>query len=131
MRGGGGVLCFKEKTAYEMRISDWSSDVCSSDLLPAKPLRQHPVIVDQPLPGKPVVSGEALVAPIAGQHHLDDLACLLCDEIDPDAEPPGWFLEQIGRPPCRARARQYVYTSCVSPPLKPHHHPPLPLTPPP
>src|SRR3546814_4107783 len=38
-----GVLCslvfrwyvlffFKQKTAYEMRISDWSSDVCSSDL---------------------------------------------------------------------------------------------------
>src|SRR3546814_10492828 len=39
----GSVLCvllltsslfffFKQKTAYEMRISDWSSDVCSSDL---------------------------------------------------------------------------------------------------
>src|SRR3546814_4760678 len=31
-----GVLLFfffKQKTAYEMRISDWSSDVCSSDLL--------------------------------------------------------------------------------------------------
>src|SRR3546814_7505476 len=34
------VLCqlflfffFKQKTAYEMRISDWSSDVCSSDLI--------------------------------------------------------------------------------------------------
>src|SRR3546814_8954263 len=27
-------FCFKQKTAYEMRISDWSSDVCSSDLLP-------------------------------------------------------------------------------------------------
>src|SRR3546814_983677 len=25
---------FKQKTAYEMRISDWSSDVCSSDLHP-------------------------------------------------------------------------------------------------
>src|SRR3546814_11979862 len=34
------ILCvffffFKQKTAYEMRISDWSSDVCSSDLLGA------------------------------------------------------------------------------------------------
>src|SRR3546814_6813817 len=31
-------LCFfffKQKTAYEMRISDWSSDVCSSDLVGA------------------------------------------------------------------------------------------------
>src|SRR3546814_10848641 len=27
---------FKQKTAYEMRISDWSSDVCSSDLLVPK-----------------------------------------------------------------------------------------------
>src|SRR3546814_4617776 len=28
---------FKQKTAYEMRISDWSSDVCSSDLLGQEP----------------------------------------------------------------------------------------------
>src|SRR3546814_14009445 len=27
---------FKQKTAYEMRISDWSSDVCSSDLSPRR-----------------------------------------------------------------------------------------------
>src|SRR3546814_2420832 len=27
---------FKQKTAYEMRISDWSSDVCSSDLVGAR-----------------------------------------------------------------------------------------------
>src|SRR3546814_1359193 len=26
------IFCFKQKTAYELRISDWSSDVCSSDL---------------------------------------------------------------------------------------------------
>src|SRR3546814_5031995 len=33
---------FKQKTAYEMRISDWSSDVCSSDLLPeARHLRSR------------------------------------------------------------------------------------------
>src|SRR3546814_5406022 len=30
---------FKQKTAYEMRISDWSSDVCSSDLLHRPDLR--------------------------------------------------------------------------------------------
>src|SRR3546814_19066866 len=29
----GFFFFFKQKTAYEMRISDWSSDVCSSDLL--------------------------------------------------------------------------------------------------
>src|SRR3546814_5273475 len=38
---------FKQKTAYEMRISDWSSDVCSSDLQFRRPplgamLRQNP-----------------------------------------------------------------------------------------
>src|SRR3546814_8363033 len=27
------IVFFKQKTAYEMRISDWSSDVCSSDLI--------------------------------------------------------------------------------------------------
>src|SRR3546814_7452772 len=33
--------CFKQKTAYEMRISDWSSDVCSSDLLGFEPVRRR------------------------------------------------------------------------------------------
>src|SRR3546814_2573327 len=28
-------FCFKQTTAYDVRISDWSSDVCSSDLTPA------------------------------------------------------------------------------------------------
>src|SRR3546814_16539864 len=32
---GFSFFFFKQKTAYEMRISDWSSDVCSSDLLAA------------------------------------------------------------------------------------------------
>src|SRR3546814_11173529 len=32
------MYCFKQKTAYEMRISDWSSDVCSSDLTHHHPL---------------------------------------------------------------------------------------------
>src|SRR3546814_6183956 len=32
------IFFFKQKTAYEMRISDWSSDVCSSDLRRGGPL---------------------------------------------------------------------------------------------
>src|SRR3546814_6575821 len=36
-RCGFFFFFFKQKTAYEMRISDWSSDVCSSDL-PAREL---------------------------------------------------------------------------------------------
>src|SRR3546814_20448061 len=59
---------FKQKTAYEMRISDWSSDVCSSDLLPiSSPLRNAyidfskmtasvvAVVTDVVRDGKPVV----------------------------------------------------------------------------
>src|SRR3546814_10288554 len=38
------VLCsfffFKQKTAYELRISDWSSDVCSSDLVEPQLVRR-------------------------------------------------------------------------------------------
>src|SRR3546814_8777024 len=33
------VFFFKQKTAYEMRISDWSSDVCSSDLMQSQDTR--------------------------------------------------------------------------------------------
>src|SRR3546814_4530425 len=43
---------FKQKTAYELRISDWSSDVCSSDLVrasacEAEQRRVHPAAVAQ------------------------------------------------------------------------------------
>src|SRR3546814_2762220 len=42
------LLCFffKQKTAYEMRISDWSSDVCSSDLRPG-PAQHRGIEVDE------------------------------------------------------------------------------------
>src|SRR3546814_1653203 len=46
---------FKQKTAYEMRISDWSSDVCSSDLSDDRhrrdPGRLH--VVDEADPAQP------------------------------------------------------------------------------
>src|SRR3546814_7114810 len=35
------LFVFKQKTAYEMRISDWSSDVCSSDLRPERRSRDR------------------------------------------------------------------------------------------
>src|SRR3546814_16410852 len=38
------VVFFKQKTAYDMRISDWSSDVCSSDLLTA-PIEQRKWVI--------------------------------------------------------------------------------------
>src|SRR3546814_10617603 len=40
------IFFFKQKTAYEMRISDWSSDVCSSDL-PKKAIRALKWAVEQ------------------------------------------------------------------------------------
>src|SRR3546814_12336308 len=48
---------FKQKTAYEMRISDWSSDVCSSDLV-------RELLSSYNFPGDdiPIVRGSALCA---------------------------------------------------------------------
>src|SRR3546814_9632002 len=47
------VFFFKQKTAYEMRISDWSSDVCSSDLLDGleriRYTTSHPADMDEAL----------------------------------------------------------------------------------
>src|SRR3546814_9667586 len=39
---------FKQKTAYEMRISDWSSDVCSSDLTGPPRLSPPPPPINRP-----------------------------------------------------------------------------------
>src|SRR3546814_20425617 len=47
---------FKQKTAYEMRISDWSSDVCSSDLGLARP-RSAEQQIPEPDPVAPIPGG--------------------------------------------------------------------------
>src|SRR3546814_19401368 len=39
------LFFFKQKTAYEMRISDWSSDACSSDLEPACHFELDPAVL--------------------------------------------------------------------------------------
>src|SRR3546814_8849349 len=58
---------FKQKTAYEMRISDWSSDVCSSDL-------RNLVVVDTHRAKRALAEIEDFVAirrPLARDHvHL-------------------------------------------------------------
>src|SRR3546814_18880412 len=67
---------FKQKTAYEMRISDWSSDVCSSDLLLE---RLRPVIAAHGVlrvKGLAAVTGKAMRLVVQGvgerlQHYYD------------------------------------------------------------
>src|SRR3546814_9666224 len=78
---------FKQKTAYEMRISDWSSDVCSSDLFGALPL---PLVV--------------LAAAFAA-----DVRNLRLGALGPHARClHRHTLSQIGRASCRERVCQYV-----------------------
>src|SRR3546814_1390953 len=78
---------FKEETAYDMRISDWSSDVCSSDL--------------HGLAGHLRIAGvEDQVAFIARMIGLR--------AIDAQARVEAVALEQIGRASCRERVCQYV-----------------------
>src|SRR3546814_10720418 len=58
------VFFFKQKTAYEMRISDWSSDVCSSDLRPPGADLSTAVRREYPAPeqGRQIGHGKAQTA---------------------------------------------------------------------
>src|SRR3546814_1324688 len=96
------VLFFKQKTAYEMRISDWSSDVCSSDLLLKLVLRHHQ-------------AGRRCVVLLTGIARCDD-----CGRIARAINGPQRaerfdrsigaiaFVMEIGRASCRERVCQYV-----------------------
>src|SRR3546814_9021670 len=59
---------FKPKTAYEMRISDWSSDVCSSDL-PTGPSNPHRRLTAHPPPAGSFLGGFRTPASSALTHH--------------------------------------------------------------
>src|SRR3546814_11616505 len=100
----GVFFIFKQKTAYEVRISDWSSDVCSSDLRPhGTPPAFHTASQSCFIFS---VSGWGLAGYwILGQSIL----CL-----------PSWFgrCTEIGRASCRGRVCQYVYISVVAVSLK-------------
>src|SRR3546814_6085295 len=89
---------FKQKTAYEMRISDWSSDVCSSDLRQQR--MQRP-------PGQLAMAD---LAP-AGRTHAARLAHRVGREVVVQHEMLAVFARQrveIGRASCRERVCQYV-----------------------
>src|SRR3546814_1830764 len=70
----GIFFFFKQKTAYEMRISDWSSDVCSSDLL-AGPEHVEQVHFVQALP---LLLGVAL----EGAVHAEVVAEAVHEDVD-------------------------------------------------
>src|SRR3546814_7592146 len=86
---------FKQKTADEMRISDWSSDVCSSDLRLGLGDAGDHVVVDEVLDrleGEVGVDGSGAVAQQEGHvvhlagvaaldHQADSGAGLLADEV--------------------------------------------------
>src|SRR3546814_7178023 len=82
---------FKQKTAYEMRISDWSSDVCSSDL-------------SLDIDGKMIAA--RLVRDISGEVSLDTVDSLQCEACHEGAVVAA--LRKIGRASCRERVCQYV-----------------------
>src|SRR3546814_6070696 len=90
---------FKQKTAYEMRISDWSSDVCSSDLKQPKLVRKviRRLTMKQLPQDYPV---DVHFKPTYGP--WDQRLCLV---------PNGDLfraIRKIGRASCRERVGQYV-----------------------
>src|SRR3546814_10600650 len=108
------VFLFKQKTAYEMRISDWSSDVCSSDLPgdtlmallteagadPGESQAAISALADKFNPRKLKVGQEITLTferNDADSYRLFELS------LSPSVE-----REEIGRASCRERVCQYV-----------------------
>src|SRR3546814_2558082 len=91
---------FKQKTAYEMRISDWSSDVCSSDLTDTQGLQ----IFDNYVAGAamPSAAGRSFVSvnPATGREWGRFVESGK-DDVDR-------AVQEIGRASCRGRVCQYV-----------------------
>src|SRR3546814_9595774 len=107
------VFFCKEKTAYESRISDWTSDVCSSDLLEpvAASLHEHDQ-AERELAETRAMLGDPELREMA----VDDMRRLEQRLLDLDAElqllmlpkDPRDDASQIGRASCRERVCQYV-----------------------
>src|SRR3546814_8353491 len=93
---------FKQKTAYEMRISDWSSDGCSSDLI-------EKLIVDAL--NKIAFTDDAQVMGGGikryGSPARIDISFECLNSADVPAT-PGQKRNEIGRASCRERECQYV-----------------------
>src|SRR3546814_2818512 len=100
------VFFFKQKTAYEMRISDWSSDVCSSDLTGAEAVH----------PGYGFLSERTSFAEALAAEGIEFIGppvnaiAAMGDKIESKklAKQAGVNVVQIGRASCRERVCQYV-----------------------
>src|SRR3546814_4969702 len=97
------VFFFKQKTAYEMRISDWSSDVCSSDL---EDLHVDGTVFGD---GSVVTPGSVtgIRGPAVGAEHSRIVDVEVIHEFRADGVRVGLRLK-IGRASCRERVCQYV-----------------------
>src|SRR3546814_10470559 len=98
----GLVFFFKQKTAYEMRISDWSSDVCSSDL--TKPIHSLATLKAQTPPSLyPSINGAR------GGGTSPGAAALVGGVVGVALGAGAVFVKRkIGRASCRERVCQYV-----------------------
>src|SRR3546814_1411560 len=98
------LLFFKQKTAYERRISDWSSDVCSSDLFGAERVRKQLGDAEGAADRIACHADEAhrALADFLQQFRTDDLHPRIAGGL---AHAPG---HEIGRASCRERVCQYV-----------------------
>src|SRR3546814_7393520 len=96
---------FKQKTAYEMRISDWSSDVCSSDLL-----RRH----DNTLAQIRIRAHRERHAARIGWQARGSTSNQQCSSGNDGDGPDRVLVDQIGRASCRERVCQYVESSGVA-----------------
>src|SRR3546814_2608118 len=92
---------FKQKTAYEMRISDWSSDVCSSDLGSCE--RALDALQLQ-YPDYAGALEERFLRQAALRLEEAEYAELLADSVIGQEV----HADQIGRASCRERVCQYV-----------------------
>src|SRR3546814_1541636 len=95
---------FKQKTAYEMRISDWSSDVCSSDLGMSQPGLAAAERADDVGQWPDIGQFEPFAAPGPGQVEGDGGRHGLRHQPGQRADGGG----KIGRASCRERVCQYV-----------------------
>src|SRR3546814_6681129 len=106
------IIIFKQKTAYEMLISDWSSDVCSSDLWEEAGKGDRFMSITTRIEVKPL--SDACGAEIVGADLGTELPKPVVDEIQ-----QAWYDHQaIGRASCRERVCQYVSSSVVDVTIK-------------